>query len=675
MRVKADQPASSAVLGLDLPARPEAISCDVLVVGASTGGVAAALAAARGGHSVCLTEETAWIGGQMTAQGVSAFDENKYIETTAGTPSYHRLRNGVRQYYGQHYNLSTQGADEKFFNPGHCWVSALCFEPEAALEVLRSMLQPYLTRAPHGVPLFRVFLRTKAVSAQTSGNRISSVLTYGFESRRWIRFHPRCVLDATDLGELVPLVGAEYVTGAEPRSLTGEPHARDDAGDPNDNQSFTYTFVLARDPGHIHVLAKPPEYEAHRRDQPYALTVDYGKGKRLTYRMLDKAPQTPGAFWTYRRLIAVDNFVGPQVPREVSMINWPGNDYCGPGLLSNDPEQQAQALREAKATSMGFAYWLQTEVPRDDGGKGYPDMELLTSELGSSDGLSQYPYIRESRRIRALKTIREQEISALYQKAARAELFPDSVGIGLYPIDIHSCSRQDFTSPSKPFQIPIGALIPQRIENLLAASKDIGTTHITNGAYRLHPVEWAIGEAAGTLASFALDHDVAPAKIARDSSLTEKLQLKLLDAGAPLYWFDDLEIGDPSFRAAQFLAVHGIFGSNESDLHFAPNRPLTRSEAVGALARVVGSATSLASGGASRAALTALQSLTEQGYLPASFSNPGQLDSNLVWSDLDLARRKTGVQAPPDRAESNPVTRAQFAIWLERVYRAVTSDK
>ncbi len=704
-RVRADLPAAAAVLTLTLPAHPEEISCDILVVGASTGGVAAALAAARGGHSVCVAEETTWIGGQMTAQGVSALDENKYIETTAGTASYRKLRDGIRQYYAQRYDLSMRGPGEKFFNPGGCWVSALCFEPEAALEVLGSMLQPYVG-ARHGVPLLRIFLRTKTVSAEARGNRISSVLTYGFESRRWIAFRPRYVLDATDLGELLPLVGAEDVTGAEPRSLTGEPHARDDAGDPNDNQSFTYTFVLRRDPDHAHVLAKPPEYETRRGDQPYTLTVDYGKGKSLTYRMFEKAAQTPGAFWTYRRLIAAENFISPkapvaaggvypqgwnrrsgaqraplQVPSEVSMINWPGNDYCGPGLLSSDPEQQAQALREGKATSLGFAHWLQTEVPRDDGGKGYPEMELLTSELGSSDGLSQYPYVRESRRIRALKTIQEQEISALYQKGARAELFPDSVGIGLYPIDIHSCSKQDFTTPSKPFQIPVGALVPQRLENLLAASKDIGTTHITNGAYRLHPVEWAIGEAAGTLADFAIDHGTAPARIARDSALTQGLQLKLLDAGVPLYWFDDLGIGDPGFRAAQFLAVRGIFGSNANDLHFAPRSSLSRREAVEALARALEVRAQARSEVEAKTPQTQFAKgsfdaivggLIRQGYWPGSLSSPGE--QNLTWSDLEPASRKSGMVIPAARGESNRPTRAEFAIWLEQVYRTVTND-
>ncbi len=95
-RIRSERPASEAVLTLKVSSKKQQVSCDVLVVGASTGGVAAALAVARDKHSVCLTEETSWIGGQMTAQGVSAFDGNRYIETTGATASFQQLRHWER---------------------------------------------------------------------------------------------------------------------------------------------------------------------------------------------------------------------------------------------------------------------------------------------------------------------------------------------------------------------------------------------------------------------------------------------------------------------------------------------------------------------------------------------------------------------------------------------------
>jgi len=292
--------------------------------------------------------------------------------------------------------------------------------------------------------------------------------------------------------------------------------------------------------------------------------------------------------------------------------------------------------------------------------------------LGSKDGLSQFPYIRESRRIKALETVKEQSISALYRKGSRAEFFSDSVGIGWYPIDIHSCSRQNFSADTRPFQIPLGALVPQGLENLLAAAKNIGTTHITNGAYRLHPVEWSIGEAAGVLADFAIDHDVTPPVIAGDDRLTEQVQVALLDRGAPIYWFDDIAPDAPVFRDAQLLAQRGIFGPSNSDLHFNAGGSLTLAEAATALARALGLGALISPKGAAvetKATNDALAQLTAQGYMPAALSAPGELGRKLQWSDFQMACTKTAVEAPLDHGEFRPATRGGFAVWLAQVYR------
>lgn len=586
-------------------------------------------------------------------------DENRYIEIGGGTSSYYQLRNNIRRNYLDHFALSPLRQAKRYFNPGNCWVSALCFQPTVALEVLRSALKPYQEKG-----LLRLFSRTKAVSVRRSGNRIASVLAYQFDTSRWVRFRAKYVIDATDTGDLLPLAQAEYVTGAESRDLTGEPHARADLGDPEDDQSFTYIFILALSPNDQSLLSEPPDYLKNLKNQPYTFTVDYGKGKVLTFGMFTKTPGTPGSFWTYRRLIARENFTGSSTPSEISMINWPANDYCGPALLSKDPSEQAEQLRRAKLLSLGFVYWLQHDAPREGTGNGFPELRLLTSELGSPDGLSQFPYIRESRRIRAIETIREQDISDAYQKGPRSRWFPDSVGIGFYPIDIHSCSKMDLTLGTKPFQIPLGMLVPVRIQNLLAASKNIGTTHITNGAYRLHPVEWAIGEAAGRLAALAIKIGRNPGEIAGDGRLITKLQLDLIHYGAPIFWFDDLTISDLAFPAAQFLAAKGIFGGNDQNLHFSPADQTTRQDALMALARVLRMeqipATDLWSGTVSNAVL---REVISRGYWPAS-QTASPLEGPLLFSDLEDAVAKTGIDLPES---SQTVSRSSFAIWLMRV--------
>ena len=89
---------------------------------------------------------------------------------------------------------------------------------------------------------------------------------------------------------------------------------------------------------------------------------------------------------------------------------------------------------------------------------------------------------------------------------------------------------------SLPFQIPLGALIPRRVENLLAACKNLGTTHITSGCYRLHPVEWNIGEAAGCLAAHAVQLKTTPRAIRNTPKLLSGFQAKLREQGVELAW-------------------------------------------------------------------------------------------------------------------------------------------
>ena len=153
--------------------------------------------------------------------------------------------------------------------------------------------------------------------------------------------------------------------------------------------------------------------------------------------------------------------------------------------------------------------------------------------MGTADGLAQAPYVRESRRIRAETTVREQDVTA-----STRQMYDDSVGIGHYRIDLHPSTGGDnyIDIDSAPFQIPLGALIPVRAENLLPACKNIGTTHITNGCYRLHPVEWTIGEAAGTLAAFCLTHGTRPRQVRGDAALLQDFQALLTAHGFELDW-------------------------------------------------------------------------------------------------------------------------------------------
>ena len=166
--------------------------------------------------------------------------------------------------------------------------------------------------------------------------------------------------------------------------------------------------------------------------------------------------------------------------------------------------------------------------------------------VGTADGLAKYPYIREGRRIKADFTVLEQHVSTaarmaetgLSKAAVRATPYADSVGIGSYHMDLHITTTGDHGAfgSTLPFQIPLGALIPRRVENLLPACKNLGVTHLTNGCYRLHPVEWNIGEAAGSLAAFCVAQKKVPRQVRNQPELLADFQKLLTGDGVRLHW-------------------------------------------------------------------------------------------------------------------------------------------
>ena len=588
MKVPAAGDPTRAVVWVDANALVETVECDVLVVGGGMGGVAGAWAAARRGHRVCLLEETDWLGGQMTAQGISALDEHAHIERFGGTRSYYAMREAIRDHYRA---LAVPGVSEPL-NPGSCWVTALAFEPRVGLTVLERLLAPEI-----GAGRLSVFLRTKACAAEMEGDRVTGVRTVDLDSRRLRDFRFRYVLDATELGDLLPLTGTEYAVGAESVAETGEPHAQPEEPKAHCVQSLTYVFAMERRPaGEHHTIERPARYAHYRDTQPFSLRIHVHGGEIygeetgwLDYQVFEETPGTKGPLWRYRRLVDAAQF--PAVANDITMFNWPGLDYRDLPVVDQDPMTLAHALQDAKRVGLGFAHWLQTEAPNPAGSPGLPDLKLRPDVMGSADGLAKYPYIRECRRIRARKTIVEQEVAVAHQPSPRAAHFVDSVGIGWYPIDIHQAGEDDVgtSTRTKPFQIPLGALIPARVENLIAANKNLGTTHITNGCYRLHPVEWNTGEAAGVLAARALETVCTPAAIHADAARRSDYQHVLLAEGVPICWLIDVPPSRAEFAAVQrFFMVAGGAGDRD-DLDFRPDEPISPEDRARWISRIAGS--------------------------------------------------------------------------------------
>jgi hypothetical protein len=515
----------------------ETLRTDVAIIGGGLGACAAALAAARLGHRVILTEETHWIGGQLTNQAVPP-DEHPWIEEYGATASYRQLRQGIRNYYREHLPLTAAARDRPALNPGNGWVSGLCHDPRVAVAVLHQMMAPHQL----GGRLF-VMHPHRPVLAWSANDRVTGVVVRGLESGRDCLIEAPYFIDATPHGDLLELAAVEHVLGAESGRETGEPHARAQA-DHRDQQAITMCFALEYLPGQDHTIDKPRQYEFWRDHQPAGwpgpllgwTTVRPETREPLTRHLFEADDGHP--WWRFRRVLDRTNFEEGFAAGDVSVVNWPQNDYWMGPVCGVDALERARNLEAARELSLSLLYWLQTAAPRPDGGCGYPGLRLRGDVVGGTpDGLAQAPYVRESRRIRAEFTVLEQHIAHPLRPDG-PELFPDSVGIGCYRIDLHpSTSGAAYLDLGCwPFQIPLGALIPIRVENLLPGGKNLGVTHITNGAFRVHPVEWNIGEVAGLLAAFCLDRNVKPTSVRKGPALLQDFQSLLRRQGIELSW-------------------------------------------------------------------------------------------------------------------------------------------
>ncbi|MDE5093663.1 MAG: FAD-dependent oxidoreductase [Trichodesmium sp. St11_bin5] len=603
-----------------LPSTPDQEeTCEILVIGGGLAGAATAYEALLAGRTVCITEITDWVGGQISSQGTSALDERGTQRSLLFYPrGYLELRERIKEKYGR-------------LNPGNCWVSVSCFMPYDGHAILFQMLE---NAAKKGGGTLKWFPNTVIKQLDISQNQINKAIAiqhqpaddtppinieplsqiiedaYLYENsarfdKTIIQFVPQpssektggadwYVVEATETGEVIALADVPYRLGIDPQTYVN-PSSPIDTTDPYCTQGFTYTFAMeATKTPQAHV--KPPFYSQYSPYYSYELSRLANFNLVFSYRQIwstkPDAPQ-PG---NYRKRTIY--------PGDISMQNWTwGNDYR-PGnkddnLIYSRGQLQAtgqlqpggwmgglrtEALRRGEENALGYFYWLVEGTTDSQLGEGvkqkYPNYRLLSgfdTPMGTAHGLSKYPYIREGRRIigRVGKThprgftvvevdiakknfrddfyqknLRSDEFNYLWgivggfvpknskinsvekiPQRARATVFPDSVGIGHYAIDFHPCmtksppevpnnsERKDIRKgqgATYPFQIPLRAMIPQRINNLLVAGKSIATSYIAAAAYRVHSFEWSVGAAAGTTIDFALERGIFPYELIDD---------------------------------------------------------------------------------------------------------------------------------------------------------------
>jgi len=404
---------------------------EFVILGGGLGGIAAAISICSSGRTAILVDETDRIASCFTVQDTNYIADNSFIDSSGSSKSYQTFRAKIKEWYDNRSQSPPDMLSEHYPVLETFGSSGICFETGAALDVVNEMLEKKIERGN-----LTVLKRLKVAKVLTFNNRITSVIMVDLDDMSVHSIAGWMYVDATETGDLTPLLGLEYTVGSESRAETGEPHA--------------------------------PEI-----------------------------PDTSGDYDVY---------------------------YCSD--LSDI------------TTDKDIHECYKVDLLREPSGR---DMQ-------------KWQTVKRPRRIKGYTKLVEQDISAQFNDGPRARFFIDSVGIGFQPIHIGNNDGKPGSSiiETKPFQIPLSALITDGCVNLLAGGGNIRASSIASSAYGSPAAEWAVGEAAGEAAAYCAGNKINTTDFAGKLIHVKGLQKWLVKKrGVPIYWYDDVTPYDEDFVEAQ----------------------------------------------------------------------------------------------------------------------------
>jgi FAD dependent oxidoreductase len=572
------------------------LTTDVLIVGGGISGTAAAIQAARLYVKVVLVEPTPWLGGMLSSAGVSAIDGN------------HKLPSGLWKEFRD--QLYTVYGGAKAVETG--WVSNTLFEPYIADSILKAMVAKETNITVHYGFWADKAEKKKEIFTLQLVNAKASKLT----------IQAKIVIDATELGDIMALLKVPFDVGMEGNEKTGEQITAIKTN--TIVQDLTYTAIL-KDYGATanKTIPKPVNYIADEFDgvcKEFCKDTAKRNGLVTAEKML-----------TYAKL-----------PNQKYLINWPnnGNDtYMD--VIALKPVERTKKLEQAKQTTLRFLYFIQTTL-------GYKNLGLADDEFPTTDKLPLIAYYREGRRVVGLTRLKLPHLLQPYS----GTLYKTGIAVGDYPIDHHhkknkTVSDKIIFPPISSYNIPLGCLIPQKMDGLIVAEKGISVSNVVNGTTRLQPVVLLIGQAAGVLAAVSITENKAPKVVA-----VRKVQEVLLNQKAYIMPYIDIQPGDLGWESIQKIGATGILKGTgipykwANQTWFYPDSLVKKADIDLYFLPITNA--------------TALQQ-TKGTYLTINqlvFSHKIQLDIN-KWLDFGLKNFDV----------NRPITRKEYAIVLDKIVR------
>ena len=486
------------------------ISCDdsseydVIVIGGGAGGTSAAIQSARNGAKTLLIEETDWLGGMLTSAGVSAVDGNYKLPSGF----WGEFKDSLVSHYGSLEALKTG------------WVSNTLFEPRVGNQILKSIAKNENN--------LKILFSTEVNSVTKLDFHKTENYSFNVKSSKG-NFLSKVLIDATELGDVLPMIDEDYDLGMDSREMYGE----DIAPEKNNDiiQDLTFVMILKNYNKSVKI-DKPKNYDP---SEFYCSTASIN------------CPESDKALWTPKQMMNYG-----ELPNGKIMINWPiyGNDYYS-NLIEMNYDERNEVFKNAKEKSLRYLYYIQDEL-------GYDNYSLSDEEFDTDDNFPPIPYYREARRIKGKVTFSLDYIKKPFNQIH--PLYRTGILVGDYPVDHHHDAHPDRYNlpqlafyPIPSYSLPIGSIISKKNPNFLVAEKSISVSNLVNGTTRLQPVVLQIGQIAGLIASESVKNNINTHQID-----VRNIQKKFLDKGGYIQPYLDVEKNHPFFKAYQRIGSTGI---------------------------------------------------------------------------------------------------------------------
>lgn len=613
------------------------ISCDLLIVGGTESGWAAAIQAARMDvEKIVIVHDGEWLGGQYTEQALACVDENKGTGKVGWGVDWHPMKRSFHRsgLFKELMDRLEAFNAQKYGSPmpGLPYHGPSTFRPAEAEAIFREMLTPNIES---GQVTFLTNQYPVRADVDRAGNhpRLTGLWFSKLgEKEPELHVEAKMTIDASDWGEAIQVSGAAFEYGPDPPERYGEPSAPVNAP-LNEMNPITWAMIVAESDGET-PIERPANFD--NRNYPRATHFSQQEFRDLKWDVknpgLGSIPHWPDAGTESKRQLSVysvrrivDGYTSRDGKTSILLNYMNGQDYplerlpqrvidrleatekgaSLKNLVVMTREQREIVFADAKQHSLGVLYHLQNFVHdrASDKTNSFRNFHL-SHEFGTADNLPPKPYIREGLRLKAMYMMREQdgrnrdgETKTNAKPRFAHVMYPDGLFTWQFHYDFHRTGRTylldegnsgpwiDYHKPNRHTKFlsdrsvfPLRSLIPESIDGLIGAQGNVGFSSIVSAAIRLHDQRVHIGQAAGATAAVSLQTGEQPRVFPYQRESLEAIRDGLCgedeDSVPLLLWpFRDLDTGDRSFVAVNRLASLGVLPIGPREVDFKTDQP------------------------------------------------------------------------------------------------------